>query len=455
MKPSAGPARSTAAHARRLADFDPLVAYLRSCAILDAPADRSAADAEVVAALTARQRQRFARGLVDLAVASLAAARDAGDSLPLPGTVVAPERCLDEIERLRREFAASDVGDGRRTRAAARLGRELVLARTARRRARRCLRLALQLEPRSEEAALATAWLRASASSAAPARRRLGELAERTKLARLRARAWVVLAGVDLRRGADRAALGSLLRSLEASPNEPEALARVALAHLRLGEEVEATSALERLAKVSSDGAEAAWAFLVSPASGFPRLFAASAQARAALVRSHPEVATRLLEAVQRPAPRRGPRGFGDPKRFLAALRTRLRVPFAALVTQRDGWSVLALSTAASYGVTPARVVEICASGGPGGAIHRARADGAVAIALRARGAPGEFLRPEARGAVAAPLAEASPPPTYLLLESDRVLALDPDEIAGLGELASLYACAARDRAGARPEAAE
>ncbi len=436
----------------RPADFDPIVAYLRSCgggagSALAEPEEVAPRAGDLVRELTTQQRRRFAGCLAELGMLSLAVARRPGDPVPLPGPVLSRESWQRRFREVREEFEAADLGDGRRLRVIDRVDRELVLARDARGRARRCLRLALQLDPQSETIRLALLTLRAARHRGRATARRLGELARNARSAAVRARALACWAGLCAERGRDRRALDLLEESLALEPDEPQALARLAWCALRVDDATRAAEAIERLARTATTEADArlrsALAFLRAPSTRFARSLASSPEAARRLRGSTPALAVELLEAVQsrpRVRRRRAPRTAEE---WLRRVRRRLDVPLAALVrrTGSGPFRVLAVQVASSTSFDGRAFASVCGRGGPGAVLERAAEDGDVVLARErdlAEDAGSGFHG--LRGAAAAPVALPARPGTFLLVATARRMILDPEEIAAEAEDAGLYA---------------
>lgn len=421
-----------------------LLAYLRSCegglgSLREVPAVQSVRLDPDSLDLTADERRRFALGLLEIASVSLASGQGHGSLLPTPEPVRAGGEWVARLELLRREFLAADGSAGLRQRIVRHLDWELYAGRDARRRALRCVRLARQLDPDSERAALAHAIHRCRRRGTHRGVVALRELAREARDPDVRARAWLALGSLALARGEEPRATTLLRRACSLDPRDPETWARLAFARLALGDAEGGAEALREVANLaganpSSPAGHAALGFLRSPEVGFPRLFAATGVAVSSLRASHPALATALLEAVAQP-PRGGCRRTPRPERFLGVVRCALRVPFAALVAFDGAGGVsLAWEARPSYGAAERAVASSVAAGGAEAILRRALEEGDTAIA---RGEPGSLagaVNAGARGAAAARVPAVLPVPVFLVIESDRLLVLDPERLSELAE---------------------
>lgn len=434
---------------RRLADFNPLIAYFRSCAAPPA-ASSAAASAHELSAITSSQRVRLSRCLLDLAHASAAFGGRSGPRLaPVRLHAASGAGWRERLEELRREFEAADADDGRRRLLLDRLDRELLAARSPIDRAQRCLRLALSLQPKSEEIALALLWIRAKRRPSAHAAARLRSFASRTRDRALRARARLLWGCVELTRGNDRRALAAFERSRAEAPQDPDLWARIAHVQLRLGDEPAAADALSRVAAAARDSADqtrAAVAFLLSPQSGTARLLAASSGAVKSLRVIHPEFVNSLLESVQsgsvvselREARRIEPQLRRIRRRFRAALA-------AAVMMDRDRFVVLAFDAASRIERGSEHLESSLARGGFRGCLKALEAGEPTALVWRSPEQGVARPKSEAHNWVCSAAAARIPVEGFsaaLLLESDRFIAPAPGELASAAEelVAATYA---------------
>lgn len=431
-----------------------ILAYLKSCNTV-MPAVVAArgrgvggADTEaLISALTAQQRERFAFCLFELAVASMGVSRSPGDFLSKPFPIELQGDWHARLDSLKQEFVVSGGDSGPSRRVVERLNRELLLARDARARSLRCLRLARQLSPESEEIECAFAFHRARRGAPAGSLEELATLAREAREARVRARAGLGLAALHIRKQQLKTAIIALQQSLDAVPKDPEVLARLAYCYLSLGDDSRAATTLVALAGIvenPGDGAGAAVAaveavqFIKSPVTGFPRLMIANPASVEQLLQTNPGFARTVLEAVQRKHERVRRRTHAHPARFLQYACTQARVPFAALVSnisqnETPDFVILSARGARRYPVEEGAIRAVMQAGGPGGVISRAVEIGEIAMVEAKEGAP-PFLLPPGRGAAAAFVDVVGMPPTFLVLESDRVLACEPALVAALAD---------------------
>ncbi|MBL8694346.1 MAG: hypothetical protein JNJ88_09645 [Planctomycetes bacterium] len=446
---NAGVEAAASSALRRLADFNPIIAYFRSCATPPGAAS-PAASAHELSAFTSSQRIRLSRCLLDLAHASASFGGRSGPWLaPVRRSTASGAGWRERLEGLRREFEAADAGDGRRRLLLDRLDRELLAARSPLDRAQRCLRLALSLQPKSEEIALALLWIRAKRRPAAEAAARLRAFASRTRDRALRARARLLWGCVELFRGNDRRALAAFDRSRAEATGDPDLWARIAHAQLRLGDEPAAAEALSRVAAAARDSAEqarAAVAFLLSPQTGTARLLAASAGAVKALRATQPEFVSLLLESVQS-----GSLGGDAPemRRIEPQLR-RIRRSFraalaAAVLADQDRFVVLALDAASRVKRVREHLESSLARGGFRGCLKALEAGEPTALVWRSSEQGAARSKSEGNSWVCSAAAARIPVEGFsaaLLLESDRFIAPAPAELAGAAEelVAATYA---------------
>lgn len=403
----------------------------------------------IVALLSAQQRERFARGLTELAIASMGVSRDAGDFLPKPLAIGLSQDWFSRFEKFKEEFVAFEGDHAPRKRIVERLNRELLLAPNARSRARRCLRLARQLGPPSDELELALACHRAARRAPQAVFEKLFLLASTAQSSDVRARAWLAIGGLQIRKLQLRRALASFERSLQIAPADPETLARVCYIYLKIGDEENAAAVLGRIAAMGSElvevpGLADAVGFLKSPVSRFPRLLVANSGVAARVRKLYPRFIVEILEAVQRSAlPRKGANPL-LPAEFLKSVRARARVSWCALAVERaaGGWICIDSNAHQLYITENSAITTNLAAGGPGGALALARETAEPAIVLARESQPSLFLRPTSLGAAAVAVEAAGLPPAFLVMESEFTMEVDPLFLSKLGEEAVGPLCA-------------
>ncbi|MBI3818657.1 MAG: hypothetical protein HY286_08205 [Planctomycetes bacterium] len=432
-----------------------LLAYFESCAETGrfaerAPVPESGAAAALVTALSAQHRRLLAGYLLELAVASIGVSRDAGEFLPKPLLLDLAPDWLARVERLGGEFVASEPEKGPGARTVDRLKRELLLTPNARARALRCLRLARQLAPDSVEIEFSLLCHRAAKRASTAIINKLSALASGAQNQQLRARIWLVIGSLQIRKLQFNRALSSLRECLAAAPADPEALARICYIHLTLGNEDAAAEALECIGSLCESeiplaGTADALAFLKSPASRVPRLLIANPAAATRVRKSHASFIFTILEAAQRSsAVRKAPR-TPHPTEYLFLTRRRARVAWCAFVVEETpgNWICLDQSAARRYVISDGRLAAILTKGGPGGVVALARETAEPAVVLSGEGAP-EFFRPQARGAAAVAIEGSGLPPAFLIMESDHTIAIDPAFLSRLADDAIGPLCALR-----------
>ncbi|MFN0207360.1 MAG: tetratricopeptide repeat protein [Planctomycetota bacterium] len=444
-----------------------LIEYLRSCRADALEMDNGAApdaSAALVRTLNEQQRSRFARCLLELSVASIRVARKPGDFLPAPQQIILSTDWLDRVERLRVEFLAHDnttkenvtketaanggAARGFRTRIVERLNRELLLARDARARALRCIRMARQLRPDSGDVEHAFLYLRAKRKMTSGISQSLKRLALRAPGEKTRARAFLSLGSLYLQKNNLSRAIYYFEKSLQIVSNDPETLARIAYAALASGREEHASLALEAIAQIEREqpgapGLDDALQFLKSAEAGFPRIFVANGTVVTRLQKAAPEFTLTLLDAVQRfvtPALRRRAR---LPHQYIRSARRALRVSWAALVceTEPGVYEILDSDYSHSYVDDLERARELLQNGGPCGVIAKCAEIGDVAI-VHFDADSNSYIRLGARGAAAVRVESCGLPPAYFVIESQRPLSVDPPTLELVAEGAVGAACA-------------
>lgn len=419
------------------APADRLVAYLQSCSAgqdftVRAPVPESGSAVALIDALSAQQRGHFARSLLELAIVSMGVAREPGDFIPKVFPLDIDQYWMRRVEKLKDEFVAYEGEHGPHARIVDRLNRELLLAPSARTRALRCLRLALQLAPEMEEIEFALLVHRASRSADREVVTRLKSVATSAASAALQARAWLMLGALQMRKQQLRRGLMSLDRCLQLAPMDADALVRICYIYLKLGEEKHASAALVKIANLLDAGEPGAvadaMAFVKSPASRFPRLLIGNPAVTTAVRKHHPQFIFSILEAAQRSQVANQKQRRTHPSDFVRRLRQRARVAFCGMVVELTPgqWVCIQSSSVPRYAVTQERIVENLASGGPGGVIALAREIGESAMAIATDANRATFLTPRARGAIAVAIEAIGMPPSYLIFESDWTMAIEP-----------------------------